>query len=188
MIKGRLYFDIASLLVVVLFLFLLVRVITEDLNCSKNKIVRDRDIFPLHSLLLWHQIYLKMPCIHPSAIWLILFRVTGEAGREAGYNMDRSSIHDKATTHKQTNALTFTLSCYFEFPIHLSCKSLVCCRKLDHLEETPQTIKCPNKMTIHTDLIHAVKHVCCFLSVRSLPMFVCPVPQSKIILSVDKCS
>lgn len=107
----------------------------------------------------YYGINLKMPCIHPSAIWLILFRVTGEAGREAGYNMDRSSIHDKATTHKQTNALTFTLSCYFEFPIHLSCKSLVCCRKLDHLEETPQTIKCPNKMTIHTDLIHAVKHV-----------------------------
>ncbi len=172
-------------IIIFVFRFLLVRVIREDLNCSKNNVVCDRDVFLLHNLLLWHQIYLKMPSIHPSAIWLILFRVMEEGGA-------RGRIHPGQVVNPcqgyltRANAFTFTPSRYFEFLIHLSCQSLDCCKKLDHLEETPQTIKCPNKITIHTDLVHAVKYVCCFLSVTSVTMFVCPVPQSKIILSVGK--
>ena len=58
-------------------------------------------------------------------------------GREAGYTLDRSPVHRRAT-QRQTSTHTHTLTPMgnLEEPIHLTCMSLECGRKPENLEKT----------------------------------------------------
>lgn len=119
------------------FFFILVSRAEEDYAIQTSSFCRI-SYYGIKSIRAIH------PSIHPSALLFILFRSWG-AGREAGYRLDKSSIHHKANTHKQTNAFTFTPKSYLLFPIHLSCKSLdikgnwITCRKSCRHKKNMQT-------------------------------------------------